>query len=82
MGMSSRVLKLGIDKITGDEVITSRFRYCQNKLCGVRNTAFNGKHCSIMCADYDAGEISGKKWVEMHYRFWVNSKIPSEQLRV
>ncbi len=80
--MSSRELEPGIDKIPGDKIITKRFRYCQNKLCGVRNTTINGKYCSIMCADYDAGAISGKKWVEMHYRFWVNSKIPKEQLRI
>jgi len=80
--MSLRKLKLEIDEITSDKIRTKRFRYCRNKLCGVRNTTINGKYCSIMCADYETGAISGKKWVELHYKFWVNSKIPKEQLKI
>ena len=52
--------------------------YCQNALCGVRNTKILGKYCSFMCADCDAGVLSEKEWVEMHYQFWSNSNIPYE----
>jgi len=60
-GMNSRKLKLGLDEITVNEIKTNKFRYCQNKLCGVRNTAIKGRYCTIMCEAYDAGIISGKK---------------------
>ncbi len=80
--MSLRKLELGIDEINSDEIITKRFHYCQNKLCGVRNTAIRGKYCSMMCAAYDSGVISGKKWVQMHYKFWVNLKTPKVQLGI
>ncbi len=70
--------KLGIDEITGENIPTRRYVRCQNKLCGVRNTSIGGKYCSIMCADYDAGVLSGKEWVEIHYEFWTNSSIPYE----
>ncbi len=80
--LNSRKLKLGLDEISDDEIKTNKFRYCQNKLCGVRNTAIRGKYCSMMCAAYDAGVISGKKWVQMHYKFWVNSKTPKVQLGI
>ena len=80
--MSSKKLKLGLDEITDDKIKTNKFRYCQNKLCGVRNTTIRGRYCSMMCAAYDAGVISGKKWVEMHFKFWVNSKVPKIQLGI
>ena len=80
--MSSKKLKLGLDEITDDKIKTTKFCYCQNKLCGVRNTSIKGRYCSMMCAAYDAGVISGKKWVQMHYKFWVNSKTPKVQLGI
>ncbi len=80
--MSLKKLKLGLDEISDDEIKTSKYRYCQNELCGVRNTSFNGKYCCVMCEAYDAGIVSGKKWVEMHYKFWVNSKTHKKQLGI
>jgi len=76
MGTSSIKLKLGIYEISDDEIIIKGFRYCQNKLCGVRNTTINNKYCSIECADFDACAISGREWVKPYGRFWVNAKIP------
>ncbi len=73
---------MGIDEINGEIVPIRRFLYCQNKMCGVRNTTILGKYCSIMCADRDAKVISEKEWVEMHYRFWLNSTMPYEMLGV
>jgi len=73
---------LGIDEIFGEKLPITRKSYCQNKLCGVRNTSIMEKYCSIMCADRDAGIISEQEWVEMHYRFWQNSNIPYEILGV
>ncbi len=73
-----QIPKIGIDEITGEDIPTRRYIRCQNKLCGVRNTSIGGKYCSIMCADCDAGVLSGKEWVEIHYEFWTNSNIPYE----
>ncbi len=73
---------LGIDEIFGEKLPITRELYCQNKMCGVRNTSIMKKYCSIMCSDRDAGVISEQEWVEMHYRFWQNSNIPYEMLGV
>ena len=75
---SGQIPRIGIDEITGENIPTKKFVRCQNKLCGVRNTTIMGKYCSIMCADCDAGVISEKEWVEIHYEFWSNSDIPYE----
>jgi len=72
----------GIDEIYGEILPITRKSYCQNKLCGVRNTSIMEKYCSIMCADRDAGVISEQEWVEMHYRYWQNSDVSHEMLGV
>lgn len=73
-----QIPKIGIDEISGENIPTKRYIRCQNKLCGVRNTAIGGKYCSIMCADCDAGVLSEKEWVEIHFEFWSNSIFPDE----
>ena len=73
-----QIPKIGIDEVTGENIPKRRYVRCQNKLCGVRNTVINGKYCSVMCADCDAGGLSEKEWVEIHYEFWSNSYIPYE----
>ncbi len=84
-----RALGIKLDQFSaqGTEIIQKkipnrRFLYCQNKMCGIRNTTILAKYCSVMCADRDAGIISGKEWVEMHYKFWSNSTLPYEMLGV
>ena len=72
---SGQIPKIGIDEISGEEIPTKKFLRCQNKLCGVRNTSLGGKYCSIMCADCDAGALSEKEWVELHYEFWSSSNL-------
>ncbi len=72
----------GTEKIKQKKILIRRSLYCQNKMCGVRNTTILGKYCSIMCVDRDAGVVSEKEWVEMHYKFWLNSTIPYEMLGV
>ncbi|MFQ5573577.1 MAG: hypothetical protein ACE5EJ_04950 [Nitrosopumilaceae archaeon] len=74
-----QIPKIGIDEITGENIPTRRYVRCQNKLCGVRNTTIGGKYCSIMCADCDAGVLSEKEWVEIHFEFWSNSTFPQEK---
>lgn len=75
---SGQLSEIKIEDLLGIDKPNRKFRFCQNILCGVRNTNFLGKYCSIMCADCDEGEITAKEWVEMHYQFWANSKIPKE----
>lgn len=72
---SGQLPKIGIDEISGEDIPSRKFVRCQNKLCGVRNTSIGGKFCSIMCADCDAGALSEKEWVELHYEFWSNSHL-------
>jgi len=72
----------GTEKIKQKKILIRRFLYCQNKMCGIRNTTILAKYCSVMCADRDAGIITEKEWVEMHYKFWLNSTIPYEMLGV
>ncbi len=72
---SGQIPKIGIDEISGEDIPTRKFIRCQNKLCGVRNTSLGGKYCSIMCADCDAGALSEKEWVELHYEFWSSSNL-------
>ncbi len=72
----------GTEKIKQKKILIRRSLYCQNKMCGVRNTTILGKYCSVMCVDRDTGVISEKEWVEMHYRFWLNSTMPYEMLGV
>ena len=75
---SGQIPKIGIDEISGENIPSKRHIRCQNRLCGVRNTTIGGKYCSIMCADCDAGVLSEKEWVEIHYEFWSNSIFPDE----
>jgi len=75
---SEQIPKIGIDEVTGESIPVNKHVRCQNKLCGVRNTTIAGKYCSIMCADCDAGGLSEKEWVEIHYEFWSNSIFPNE----
>ena len=76
---SGQIPKIGIDEISGENIPRRRYVRCQNKICGVRNTAIGGKYCSIMCADCDAGALSEKEWVEIHYEFWSNSILSDEK---
>ncbi len=70
---SRQTPKIGIDEITGEDIPHRRYVRCQNKLCGVKNTSIGGEYCSIMCADCDAGVLSEKEWVKIHFEFWSNS---------
>lgn len=76
---SGQIPKIGIDEISGESIPAKRYIRCQNRLCGVKNTTIGGKYCSIMCADCDAGVLSEKEWVEIHYEFWSNSIFPDEK---
>ncbi len=76
---SRQTPKIGIDEITGEDIPHRRYVRCQNKLCGVKNTSIGGEYGSIMCADCDAGVLSEKEWVEIHFEFWSNSILPDEK---